>query len=661
MSSPALVDAVSRTAGPNGSDLAPMMDELPIMVGAASVAGTVDYVNGRAIEYAGLSRDAFPVGLEKWLELVHPDDRDTARRAWRDALGTADPVQFELRIRRADGVYRWFRCRAVPRAEGDDGTGRWLATFADIDDQKTAQHDADEMTALLDAVQAGAPIGWGFGDLDCRYVRVNQQLAAINNRPREDHPGRLIADVIPDRWPQVEPAYRRVLETGEPVTEHPVNAPTGERWLVSYYPVRVAGELTGVGFVIMDVTAALAAEAFRAAVMDHMAEGLCTMDEHGLVTSVNLAATRLLGWTEKEVLGRSLHEVLHATAGANAHAAADCPLTRIRSAGEQVDNAEDRYVHRDGAAIDVAYSASPMRVGESVAGVVVVFRDVTEQKDRQRRELEGRHDQKLEALGRLSAGLAHEINTPIQFVGDNTRFLAEAYQTMLELLLVYRDILGPQGGQLPWEERKKRAEDAEEKADIEYLAEEVPGAVEQSLEGIDRVASLVRAMKAFSYKDTKEHSYADINEGIRTTVIVARNEVKYVADVVLDLDEQLPDVLCNLGDLNQVFLNLLVNAADAMPEGGERGKITVTTRVEGTSVVISFADNGTGIPEDIRKAIFDPFFTTKEVGKGTGQGLALALAVCEKHGGTIEVQSELGVGTEFILTLPIAGKRSSAA
>jgi two-component system NtrC family sensor kinase len=141
---------------------------------------------------------------------------------------------------------------------------------------------------------------------------------------------------------------------------------------------------------------------------------------------------------------------------------------------------------------------------------------------------------------------------------------------------------------------------------------------------------------------------------------VARNEVKYVADVVLELGE-LPDVLCNLGDLNQVFLNLLVNAADAMPEGGKRGEIKVGTRVDGTNVVISFADNGTGIPEEIRKTIFDPFFTTKEVGKGTGQGLALARAVCEKHGGTIEVNSELGVGTEFVLTLPISGKRGGSA
>ncbi|WP_285560407.1 two-component system sensor histidine kinase NtrB [Actinoplanes regularis] len=407
-----------------------------------------------------------------------------------------------------------------------------------------------------------------------------------------------------------------------------------------------------------DITAA---EAFRAAVMDHMADGLYTTDNEGRVNSVNRAATEMLGWSENELMGRLPHDVVHNAPARNGHSAQDCPLALSGADGEQAGDCEDRYVRKDGSVLEVAHSVSPLHVGASVAGTVVVFRDITELKQRQCRQMQGSHDQKLEALGRLSAGLAHEINTPIQFVGDNTRFLAEAGRAMLELLLVYRECMGVDSeDQLPWEERKRRAREAEAKADIEYLAEEVPSAVEQSLEGIDRVASLVRAMKAFSYKDTKEHSYADLNEGIRTTVIVARNEVKYVADVVLDLGE-LPDVLCNLSDLNQVFLNLLVNAADAMPEGGKRGEIKLTTRVEGPMVVLSFADNGTGIPEEIRKTIFDPFFTTKEVGKGTGQGLALARAVCEKHGGTIEVNSEVGLGTEFVLTLPISGKRGGSA
>jgi signal transduction histidine kinase len=260
----------------------------------------------------------------------------------------------------------------------------------------------------------------------------------------------------------------------------------------------------------------------------------------------------------------------------------------------------------------------------------------------------------------LSAGLAHEINTPIQFVGDNTRFLAEAYQDMLELLLVYRECMAPSLGELEWAERTRRAHEAETKADMDYLAVEIPAAVGQSLEGVERVASLVRAMKSFGYKDSTEQSYADLNEAIRTTLTVARNEVKYVADVTLDLGE-IPDVLCHRGDLNQVFLNLLVNAADALTAKGGRGEIRVSSAVEGPTVVITFADNGPGIPEDVQQSIFEPFFTTKEVGKGTGQGLALARSVLEKHAGSIEVRSAVGEGTAFVLRLPIAGRPSAPA
>jgi signal transduction histidine kinase len=314
-------------------------------------------------------------------------------------------------------------------------------------------------------------------------------------------------------------------------------------------------------------------------------------------------------------------------------------------------------LRRDGTTIPISYSAAPLRAGGTVSGTVVVFRDITALKERQRQEIATRHDQKLESLGRLSAGIAHEVNTPIQFVGDNTRFLASACREMLDLLLVYRECLSGSSGHKPWQERLKMATDAEQAADVDYLAEEIPLAVQQSLEGIERVASLVRAMKSFSYKDSDVASYANLNEALETTLTVARNEVKYVADVTLDLGE-LPDVLCHLGDLNQVFLNLLVNAADAMQGRTERGEIRVTTRAEGQTVVIGIADNGSGIPPELHEIIFEPFFTTKEVGRGTGQGLAMARAVvCDKHGGTIELRSAPGEGTEFLIRLPVDGKR----
>ncbi|OJF14240.1 PAS domain-containing sensor histidine kinase [Couchioplanes caeruleus] len=395
------------------------------------------------------------------------------------------------------------------------------------------------------------------------------------------------------------------------------------------------------------------AQAFRSVIMEDLAEGLFTVDGDGNITSMNRAAREMLGWEEKELLGLSAHAALHAPArSGTARPERECELRRIGMAGLSVQMVEETFTRRDGSTFEVVCSIAPLGRGDYGSGAVITFRDVTEAR---RAEVEVRHDQKLESLGRLSAGLAHEINTPIQFVGDNTRFLADAYRDMLELLLVYRACMEPSLGEVQWDERTRRASEAEDKADIEYLAAEIPAAVSQSLEGVERVASLVRAMKSFSYKDSTEKSYADLNEAIRTTFTVARNEVKYVADVRLELGD-LPDVLCHRGDLNQVFLNLLVNAADALKDKDGRGEIRIRSAVDGDTVVIGFADNGPGIPEEIQQSIFEPFFTTKEVGKGTGQGLALARAVLEQHGGSIEVRSTVGEGTEFVLRLPINGE-----
>ena len=315
---------------------------------------------------------------------------------------------------------------------------------------------------------------------------------------------------------------------------------------------------------------------------------------------------------------------------------------------------EFRLLRLVGAPVPVEMVARPLvDEGGRRLGLVGVLIEISERKAR---EMEAQHAQKLEALGRLSAGLAHEINTPIQFVGDNTRFLADSYHSMLQLLLVYRRVLNLEAGPLSWWERQELISQAEADADVEFLREEVPSAVRQSLEGVDRVATLVRAMKTFSHPGQAAQSPADINEAILATLTVARTQTKYVADVRVDLGE-LPLVVCTLGDLNQVFLNLIVNAADAIEDKGRLGHIEVSTRVEDDDVLVSVSDTGTGIPEDALPRIFDPFFTTKEVGRGTGHGLALARAIVEeKHAGTITVATEVGEGTTFTLRLPVRGR-----
>jgi PAS domain S-box-containing protein len=272
-------------------------------------------------------------------------------------------------------------------------------------------------------------------------------------------------------------------------------------------------------------------------------------------------------------------------------------------------------------------------------------------------EMQLRQAQKLQAVGQLAAGIAHEINTPIQFVNDSVSFLRDGLKDLLALVersqQARRDLA--QGESL--EKVEEEMSQAEEDADLAYLMENAPKAVERSLEGLDRVATIVRSMKEFAHPDGKEMASLDLNRALQTALTVARNEYKYVADVRTEFGE-LPLVTCYAGELNQVFLNIIVNAAHAIQnvvkEPGQRGLITVRTQQEGDWVVISIGDTGGGIPPEIRDRIYDPFFTTKEVGKGTGQGLAIAWSVVvDKHGGKLWFENTPGNGTTFFVRLPV--------
>ena len=311
-----------------------------------------------------------------------------------------------------------------------------------------------------------------------------------------------------------------------------------------------------------------------------------------------------------------------------------------------------RLRHHDGHWVWVEAVSSVLRDAHGgIAEIQMCTRDITERKAR---DAEVYRESKLESLGRLSAGLAHEINTPIQYVGDNARFLADAFADLMSMVTLYRGLLDADQA-MSWGERQEAMREAESRLDVDYLQTEVPSAVEQTLQGIDRVATIVRAMKTFSHPGHAEHVPADLNEALRATVTVTRHQVSRVAELDLDLGD-LPPVRCNIADLNQVFLNLIVNAADAVEETGRLGRIGVTSAVDGDQVVIRISDTGTGIPDHVRGKIFDPFFTTKDVGRGTGQGLPLARAVVrEAHGGTLTVRSESGAGSTFTVRLPIHG------
>ncbi|HET9624364.1 MAG TPA: ATP-binding protein [Kofleriaceae bacterium] len=272
---------------------------------------------------------------------------------------------------------------------------------------------------------------------------------------------------------------------------------------------------------------------------------------------------------------------------------------------------------------------------------------------RAKMEVELRQAHKLEAIGRLAAGIAHEINTPVQFVSDSCRFLGDGIAQLTEAVDDYERVLAHAGGDLA----AARAT-IESERDLPYLRDNLPIAVQRALDGLGRVAAIVAATKEFAYPYRGEKALTDINKAIQSTLIICNNETKYVADLQVELGA-VPPVLCHPGELSQAILNLVVNAAhaiaDAPKHGDQKGTICIRTWTEPGWVRISIRDTGTGIPAAILDKIYEPFFTTKEVGKGSGQGLAIVrAAIVDKHDGTVDVASEPGVGTTFTLGLPLA-------
>jgi len=294
--------------------------------------------------------------------------------------------------------------------------------------------------------------------------------------------------------------------------------------------------------------------------------------------------------------------------------------------------------------------------GNSILGLTIIGADIT---DRKRMETQLQQSHKMEAIGQLAAGIAHEINTPVQFVGDNTRFFQEAFDDLNQVIKKLQEALAAARSNALTDALFEETKQLIGEVDLEYLEEEIPMAIKHSLKGVERIAKIVQAMKIFAHPGMVAKEHVDINKEIEKTITITRNEWKYVADLETDFDESLPLVPCFRAEFNQVILNMIVNAAHAIAEqnaedNSKKGTIHVRTAHEGGLAKISISDTGAGIPEDIRHKIFDLFFTTKEPGKGTGQGLAISHSVIvKKHSGTLTLESQEGKGTTFHIGLPL--------
>jgi PAS domain S-box-containing protein len=383
---------------------------------------------------------------------------------------------------------------------------------------------------------------------------------------------------------------------------------------------------------------------------------LIGLDANGRIQQWNKAATKILGWEEAVVLGKTLDNcgVKWLTTDISSRIAG-----YVREpAAHSLDGIR---LEKNGTVRSLGLKAIQLNT-ESSTGILIVGADITK---RMALEEQLRQAQKLESIGQLAAGIAHEINTPTQYIGDNVRFLKDSFVDLKLLLAQYGRLLEAAKGPEPFGETVVEVSAAVDKADLGYLLKEIPKAIDETLEGVNRVATLVGAMKDFSHPGTKEKVDLDLNRAIDSTITVARNEWKYVADLETDYDPSLPRVSCLPGEFNQVILILIVNAAHAIADvigecGSVKGKIKVQTRNCPEWDEVRIQDTGPGIPEKIQARIFDPFFTTKEIGKGTGQGLAIARSVIvDKHGGTIHFETEQGKGTTFVIRLPRDGKSLS--
>lgn len=379
-----------------------------------------------------------------------------------------------------------------------------------------------------------------------------------------------------------------------------------------------------------------------------------TPDNH--ISHWNEAATKTFNITWRKAIGRPLTELDLRWNGA----VVSRGLTACRESKQPVHLTNLPYTRPDNREGVLNIHINPYQQLPEELGFLLLAEEITEQKI-----LEGQlaQAQKLEAIGQLAAGIAHEINTPTQYIGDNISFLQSGLDKVKCMVDHYETLL--MSVQTIPEAKPVLAEldRLKQQLKLSFLLNEMPQAVQDALEGVERVTKIVQAMKMFSHPGVAQKTAIDLNQAIESTITVARNEWKYVAEVETDFEPNLPPVPCLPGEFNQVILNLIINAVHAIKDvvsSKTKGKIKLTTRCAGDWVEIRIGDSGTGIPEEIRSKIFHPFFTTKEVGRGTGQGLAIAHSVIvEKHGGTIAFETEMGRGTTFILRLPLVPQPES--
>ncbi|HEY3330223.1 MAG TPA: PAS domain S-box protein [Capsulimonadaceae bacterium] len=666
-----------------------------------------DMVNWSSIDafLMGFPPTRLSVPSELLLMRIHPDDRPRVQSSMQFAREQQSIYEAEYRIIRPDGGVRWVisRGRFIYADTGE--ALRLIGTVLDITDRKDVEdrlrhahellemrvdHRTAELARANRALQAeivernraegeirlyadivqNMQIGIHVYQLDdmenddsLKLVAFNPSASKHANYIDESYVGRFIGDMFPNhKLYDLPHRYAEVVRSGQAYQADDLHYKhvNGTEYVFAIKAFPLPDRCVGVSF--EDVTNRRAAdEELRRVhhenrnILSSIGSVLICFDEKMDVTTWNSTAEQLFNIPAASVLGKQFAE----TGITWDWEPLVMGVYECMNTGQTVRLDDLKYTKRDGKDGFLGISVNPLRDDAgTVTGFLLLGTDITK-----RRLLESQlaQSQKLESIGNLAAGIAHEINTPIQYVGDNTRFLKDAFLDMQKLVEQCNELMATPESDLDVPTILQKLRAVVKAADVDYLVAEIPSAIQQSLEGVDRVAHIVRAMKEFSHPGKEEMTAVDLNRAIESTITVARNEWKYVADVVTDFQDGMVPVNCYPSAFNQVILNIIINAAHAISdvvEGSEhKGTITVATRQLDECAEITISDTGVGMPPEVISRIYDPFYTTKAVGRGTGQGLAISHSVIvDKHKGAIDVSSKVGVGTTFTIRLPLERK-----
>lgn len=665
--------------------LSQAIEHCPVSVIITDVKGRIEYVNPHFTKLTGFTKEQ-AVGEMPNLLKSGKTPVSVYQDMWRTILA-GKTWSGEILNRKRSGEFYWERAIIAPLRNESGEITHFVGVKEDITtrrlDKELRQKLTDELSEqnkkldaeqrLLRTIVDSVPLALFWKDRESVYLGCNDAFAKMAGLSSPEAIRGLTDYDLP--WSKEEADHYRQCD-GEVMNderallnlEEPLTGPNGEQRILwtSKTPLWGEGErVIGMVGAFADVTENRRAERERArlleelerrqalleAIFDTAADAILVFDTQSNIVRANRSAEQVFAVQSGELIGQLLNRFIGndsaSTAMAKIHRA-----MKSAPGGVLFRNTNVRAVRSDNSAFEAELSVSKAFIQGDVI-FTAILRDVS---DRSRLEEQLSRAQKLESIGQLSAGIAHEINTPMQFLGDNIEFLNQCAGRLFTVVDLYRELLE---GTTPvdWQERRAQVRRIANKCRFDHIREQFPKAIEDCREGIQRTVKIVKAMKDFSHPGNKTKTPIDINEAIESTVAISRNRWKYAAEMELQLDPNLPLLSAYAAEVNQVLLNLVINAADAIAErfaDGHLGQITIRTQHTSDSILIEVEDNGTGIPDEIREKVFDPFFTTKEVGKGTGQGLAITHnVVVNLHGGTVDVQSEEGTGTVFSVRFPL--------